>query len=246
RVKITTTGAAITPPFIKYFYNRIGIPLIEVYGMTETCGLMACSTDPETPIDSVGKVIPFGEIRIHEVTGEILMKTPYIMKGYYKNPEKTAAVLKDGWMHTGDKGEIDENGYLKIVGRVKDAFKTSKGSYVSPNSMEEELMQNEYIEQVCVVGLGIPQPLALLNLSELGSKENPEHVVKSIANSIQKLNRSRANYERISTAVILKESWSIENELLTPTLKVRRIKIDERFNVNYLEWHQSAEKVIWS
>ncbi|MEL6865913.1 MAG: AMP-binding protein, partial [Bacteroidota bacterium] len=236
-VKLATTGAAITPAYLKDFYKKIGIHLIEVYGMTETCGLMATSPNPDAPSDSVGKVIPFGALKIHPETGEVLMKTPYIMKGYYKSPEKTAEVLANGWMHTGDKGTIDKQGYLRIIGRVKDAFKTAKGSYVTPNPMEEVLVKNDYVEQVCVVGLGIPQPVALMNLSTIGKAENKEIVQKSILRSIHQVNTTRANYEKISTAIIQKEAWTIENELLTPTLKVKRANIDAKYQKDYLLWH---------
>jgi len=245
-VKIAATGAAITPAFIKDFYKKLDIHLVEAYGMTEVCGSMTNSPDPNSPQDSVGKAIPFGEVRIHPETGEILMKTPYMMTGYYKDPEKTAEVLVDGWMHSGDKGTIDENGYVRVTGRIKDAFKTSKGSYVTPNPMEEELMKNDYIEQVCVAGLGIPQPIALINLSEIALTKDKETVAQSILESVQAVNSKRANFERMSTAIIQAEAWSVENDLLTPTLKVKRGKIDDRYTKEYLTWHEAKEKVIWA
>lgn len=245
-MKLAATGAAITPAFIKDFYKKLDIHLVEAYGMTEVCGSMTNSPDPNSPQDSVGIAIPFGEVRIHPETGEILMKSPYMMKGYYKNPEKTAEVLVDGWMHSGDKGTMDENGYVRVTGRIKDAFKTSKGSYVTPNPMEEELMKNDYIEQVCVAGLGIPQPIALINLSEIALTSDKETVAQSILESIQSVNNKRANYERMSTAVIQAEAWSVENDLLTPTLKVKRGNIDERYTKDYLTWHEAKEKVIWA
>ena len=244
-VKIAATGAAITPAFIKDFYKKLDIHLVEAYGMTEVCGSMTNSPDPNSPQDSVGKAIPFGEVRIHPDTGEILMKSPYMMTGYYKNPEKTAEVLIDGWMHSGDRGTIDENGYLRVIGRVKDAFKTSKGSYVTPNPMEEQLMKNDFIEQVCVAGLGIPQPIALVNLSEIGVAADKNTVASSIMESIQQVNNTRANYERISTAIIQQEAWSVDNDLLTPTLKVKRGNIDGKYGKDYLSWHEDREKVIW-
>ena len=245
-VQVAATGAAITPAFIKDFFKKLGIHLIEAYGMTEVCGSMTNSPDPKSPKDSVGKAIPTGEVKIHPETGEILMKTPFIMTGYYKNPEKTAEVLIDGWMHSGDRGTMDKQGYVRVIGRVKDAFKTSKGSYVTPNPMEEVLMKNDFIEQVCVAGLGIPQPIALVNLSEVGIKTDKETVAKSIQESLQTLNGQRANYERISTIIIQNEIWSETNGLLTPTLKVKRGKIDEKYGQQFLNWHESKEKIIWA
>lgn len=245
-IRVAATGAAITPAFIKDFYKKLDIHLIEAYGMTEVCGSMTNSPALDAPQDSVGQAVPFGEVRIHPETDEILMKSPYIMMGYYKNPEKTAEVLVDGWMHSGDRGTIDENGYVRVIGRVKDAFKTSKGSYVTPNPLEEVLMGNDYIEQVCVAGLGIPQPIALVNLSEIGIDANKNEVATSILESVDQLNTQRAPYERISTVIIQKEAWSEENRCLTPTLKVKRGTLDDKFGRQYLNWHEAKEKVIWS
>ena len=245
-IKIAATGAAITPAFIKDFYKKLGIHLVEAYGMTEVCGSMTNSPDPNSPQDSVGKAIPFGEVKIDPDTDEILMKTPYMMTGYYKNPEKTKEVLVDGWMHSGDRGTIDANGYVRVIGRVKDAFKTSKGSYVTPNPMEEVIMKNDFVEQVCVAGLGIPQPIAILNLSEIGLKADKEELTKSIQESVLAANKDRAKYEHISTAIIDTQSWSVDNDILTPTLKVKRGKIDDIYGQHYLNWHEAPDKVIWS
>lgn len=244
-LQIAGTGAAITPAFIKDFFKQLDIHLTEAYGMTEVCGSMTNGPDFKTPSDSVGQAIPFGEVRIEEDTGEILMKSPYMMKGYYKNPEKTAEVLIDGWMHSGDRGTLDENGFVRVIGRVKDAFKTSKGSYVTPNPLEEVIMKNEYVEQVCVAGLGIPQPIALINLSEIGTTIDKTLVEQSMLSTIEGLNNTRAKYEHISTVVIQQTHWSIDNELLTPTLKVKRGKMDDRFGQDYLGWHEANDTVIW-
>ncbi len=244
-IEIAATGAAITPAFIKEFYKKLDIHLIEAYGMTEVCGSMTNSPMRDAPMDCVGKAIPGGEVRIDGNTDEVLMKSPYMMTGYYKNPEKTAEVLKDGWLHSGDRGKMDNHGFLRIIGRVKDAFKTSKGSYVTPNPMEEVLAKNDYVEQVCVVGLGIPQPIALYNLSEIGQKADKSTVEESITSTIAALNETRAKYEHISTAVIQSEAWTMDNEFLTPTLKVKRFNLDNVFGEQYLGWHESDEKVIW-
>ncbi len=243
--KIVATGAAITPEFLKKWYRKLGLHLVEAYGMTEVCGSMTNGPDLNTPPDSVGRAIPAGEVKIDEATGEILMKTPYMMKGYYKDPEKTAEVLKDGWMYSGDRGTIDENGYVRVIGRVKDAFKTSKGSYVTPNPMEEVLSNNEYIEQCCVAGLGIPQPVCLINLSEQGQKAEKTDVEDSLTNDLSLLNSTLSAYERISTVIINKEAWSEHNDMLTPTLKVKRGKLDDHYGGKYLEWHEQKERIIW-
>jgi len=245
-LKIAATGAAITPAFIKNFYRKLGIHLIEAYGMTEVCGSITNTPDRDSPLDTVGKAMPGGKVRIDPDTGEILMKSHLMMTGYYKNPEKTAEVLQDGWLKSGDRGTIDEHGYLRVIGRVKDAFKTSKGSYVTPNPLEESLAENDYIEQVCVVGLGIPQPLALINLSPMGLAAEKSGVEASLSKSLEALNAKRANYERISTAIIQSEAWTAENGCLTPTMKVKRMTMDDNFGQDYLEWHQAPQKIIWN
>ena len=214
--------------------------------MTENCGAVTTGVDPDGPQDSVGKARPGCEVKIHPETQEILFQVPYMMTGYYKDPEKTAEVLIDGWMHSGDRGTMDSNGNVRVIGRVKDAFKTSKGSFVTPNKMEEVFMENDHIEQVCVVGLGMPQPLALINLSEIGLGVDKESAAQSIQESISKVNSKCAKYEMISTVVIQKEEWSMENELLTPTLKVKRGKIDDKFSMQYLSWLEAEEAIIWA
>lgn len=244
-IEIAATGAAITPAFIKEFYKKLDIHLIEAYGMTEVCGSMTNTPMRDAPLDVVGKAIPGGEVRIDGNSGEVLMKSPYMMTGYYKAPEKTAEVLQDGWLQSGDRGKMDNHGFLRIVGRVKDAFKTSKGSYITPNPLEEVLAKNDFVEQVCVVGLGIPQPIALYNLSEIGKKAAKADVEQSIISSIAALNETRAKYEHISTAIIQDENWTMENEFLTPTLKVKRFNLDATFGEQYLAWHECPEKVVW-
>ncbi|MCH2190151.1 MAG: AMP-binding protein [Gammaproteobacteria bacterium] len=245
-VEIAATGAAITPAFIKEFFAKLDIQLIEAYGMTETLGSIVNAAEPGAPSDSVGRALPGAKVKIDEESGEIMMHTPYMMAGYYNSPEKTAEVLNDdGWLHSGDIGEIDDNGYLRVTGRVKDAFKTSKGSFVTPNPLEEAIAQNEFVEQVCVVGLGIPQPIALLNLGEAAEGRDASDVADSLVQTVKDLNASRANYEAVSTVVIQKEAWTDQNGFLTPTLKVKRTELDKAYGQQYLDWHESPDAVIW-
>ncbi len=245
-IEIAATGAAITPAFIKEFFLRLDIQLVEAYGMTETCGSITNSPDLDSPSDSVGKAIPGAEVRIDDESGEIMMSTPYMMAGYYKNPEKTAEVLSDGWLHSGDVGEIDDKGFLRVTGRVKDAFKTSKGSFVTPNPLEEAIAANEFVEQVCVVGLGIPQPIALVNLGEAAQGHSETEIAESLVTTVKALNQTRAKFENISTLVVQKDAWTDQNGYLTPTLKVKRAELDKSFGQQYLEWHEANDNVIWS
>ena len=245
KAKIVATGSAITPTYLKEWYADLGIHLIEAYGMTEVCGSITNTPMLDAPKDSVGKPIPGCEIKIAKDTQEVLMKSPYMMKGYYKDPKMTAKVLKNGWLHSGDKGSFDENGFLKIIGRVSDAFKTSKGKYITPNPLEEEIEKNVLVEQVCIAGLGIPQPIAIVNLSEVAHDTPKEEVEVALDQTLSKLNDTLANYTRVSTIVIDQNTWNMENAFLTPTLKIRRGEIDRRYSKYFLEWHDRNENIVW-
>jgi len=243
--KIVATGAAITPRHIKEWFKKFDIHLIESYGMTEACGSISNGVYKNTPPDSVGTVVPFCEVKIDEETGEILMKTPHCMLGYYKEPEKTAEVLKDGWIHSGDKGRMDENGFLYLVGRVSDSFKTTKGKFIVPNPIEEMLSNNPYIEQVCLVGITTPQPIALVNLSEEGLKEDKLVIENSFCALLKEVNANLAAYQKVSTIVVSKEVWSEQNQMLTPTMKVRRSNINECYIEKLYTWHDTPSEVVW-
>lgn len=242
---VIATGSAITPAYLKEWYSTLGVHLIEAYGMTEVCGSITNTPMKDAPYDSVGKPIPTCEIKIDPETSEVLMKTPYMMKGYYKDPELTAKVLQDGWLKSGDKGNLDDQGYLRIVGRVSDAFKTSKGKFIIPNPLEEKIEKNELVEQVCVVGLGIPQPIAILNLSEVAQSRPKEEIETSISDTLTVLNKDLANYTKISTIIIDNKIWNTENKLLTPTLKIRRGEIDHQFSPHFQDWFEDKNEVIW-
>jgi len=243
-LRTAMTGAAITPENLKRWYKKLDIHLIEVYGMTETTAMITYAHQKDAPLDSVGKAAPYCQIKIDPDSSELLLHTPYNMVGYYKEPEATAEIVKDGWIYSGDRGSLDENGYLRIVGRVKDAFKTAKGSYVTPNPIEDNFMSNDFIVEVCVVGNGMPQPLALINLSEIGLKSERSVVADSVLKTVKNINNELASFECISTVVVT-DMWTIDNELITPTMKVRRGKIDDHYGENYHHWHEQNEDIIW-
>lgn len=244
-VRGVLSGAAAIPESLKDWYRKLDIPIGEGYGMTENSAL--CTTLPYGEIrpGSVGKALPTVKLKIDEETDEILMSAPFVMKGYYKDPGKTAEVLKGGWLHTGDQGRIDKDGYLYITGRVKDTFKTGKGKFIVPGPIERGFESNENIEQICLCGLGCPQPVALVVPSEIGMALPKDTLKKNLEDTLKTVNKSLPSYQKVSTIVIVKDVWDVGNELLTPTLKVKRNKINQRYQDLILGWHEDQEMVVW-
>ena len=244
RLRYFVSGGAPLSPALSYSYLAAGIPILQGYGATETC--IVCANRPgNNHVGSVG--VPFEgiEIRIAD-DGEILVRGPNVMRGYYGQPEATAAVIKDGWFATGDVGHMDKEGRLYITDRKKDLFKLSNGKYVAPQLIESLLKQSEFVSQVVVVGAGRKQPAALIvpdweslnkALAETGEslpKEKAElskhpTAVKIVQRDIAALTASLADYERIRRVALLPNEFTIDSGELTPTLKVKRRIIDERF-----------------
>ena len=238
------SGGAPLSPALSYAYLAAGIPILQGYGATETC--IVCANRPgNNHVGSVG--IPFDgiELRIAE-DGEILVRGPNVMRGYYGQPEATAAVLKDGWFYTGDVGHMDKEGRLYITDRKKDLFKLSNGKYVAPQMIESLLKQSQFVGQIVVVGAGRKQPVALIvpdweslnkALAETGETfpkdktELSKHpaAIKIVQQDVSSLTSSLADYERIRRVALLPHEFTIDSGELTPTLKVKRRVIDERF-----------------
>ena len=154
-------------------------------------------------------------------------------------------MIKDGLLHTGDQGRLDEDGYLYLTGRVKDTFKTAKGKYIVPSPIEFKFADNKDIEQLCLVGLGMPQPLLIIFPSELGQAKNRDALVESLASSLGAANKELESYKKVSTIVVVKEAFSVENGMLTPTLKVKRPQVNNRYLQLLEGWHQDPAKVIF-
>ena len=237
------TGAAPTPaPLIRWF-ARLGIHIQEAYAMTENTCYSHVSFRDNIKIGSVGQALPLCDVKLSE-QNEILIKHNALMDGYYKEDEQTSETIKEGWLNTGDEGYIDENGFLRITGRVKDIFKTSKGKYVAPSPIEMKLSANKNIEQVCVVGDGIPQPIALVVLSEAGKVKPEEKLTSSLQKTLSVVNPKLDKHEKIHNIIVVKEEWTIENKLLTPTMKIKRNSIEKKYKEHYSNWYHSSNKII--
>lgn len=246
RARSMVSGAAPMLDTQRSWFRSIGIDIFNGYGMTENCAVSTLLNDKViNKPGSVGVAQPMVELKIDSKTNEILMRGPFVMKGYYKQPELTAEVLKGGWLHTGDQGHIDEEGFLFITGRVKDLFKTSKGKYIEPLVLESYFADITDFEQICVVGLGLPQPMCLGVLSEVGLAKSQAELAEELKQRLTVVNQGIASYKRISTVVIVKDPWTVENGLTTPTLKIKRNKIDQQYQDNYLSWHEDQNQVLF-
>lgn len=241
--RLCGSGAAPISPAVLAWYHALGIEISEGFGMSETSGLVTVNFPfQETKIGTVGPAADGVELAFSEV-GELLIKSDGVVGQYYKDPEKTAETFVDGWLHTGDKGEIDADGCLKITGRVKEIFKTGKGKYVAPVPIEGMMSENSYIEQICVMGSGIPQPVAVVVLAaELLAREEVSTIKQSLEKTLQKVNQRLEAHQKLSHLIISKEAWSIDNGLLTPTMKIKRNVIEKKYSD--LIARSSKEKVV--
>jgi long-subunit acyl-CoA synthetase (AMP-forming) len=243
---LAVTGAAPITPELLTWFQKLGIFIQEAYGMTENMGLNTLMPREKIKLGTVGKIHFDCETRIDSETQEIQMRAPYLSSGYYKEPKLTKELFtKDGWLKTGDQGRLDEENFLSIVGRVKDNFKTAKGHYVAPAPIENKLNTHEYIEQVCVVGVNLPQPIALVVLSAHAKSKEPSEINQTLLELKQDINPILKNYEHLKKMIVVKEDWTIENECLTPTMKIKRPSIEKKYEANFESWYTSEETIIY-
>jgi long-subunit acyl-CoA synthetase (AMP-forming) len=230
QARLWASGSAPLAPATIRWFARLGVQISEGWGMTENAAYGTAHVPFRTDkIGTIGNAYTGVDIRISD-EGEIQVKSPCNMVGYYLEPEKTAETFTaDGYLRTGDKGEIDAEGYVRITGRLKEIFKTSKGKYVVPAPIEAKILENTSVEQVCVTGSNLPQPIALLVLSEEAKTHSQRELKASLEHTLSKVNDQLESHMKVDHIVVLDEEWSIENELLTPTLKVKRHVLEARF-----------------
>jgi len=244
-------GAAPMPADLLRWYNKLGLDLVEVYGMTENCGVSHSTLPGKQRPGTVGLPYDGVQSRLDPATSEIQVKAPCLMLGYYKEPELTRqAMTEDGWLRTGDKGALDAEGNLKITGRVKDLFKTSKGKYVAPAPIEDRLVMHTAIEACCVTGANLGQPLvlAMLNIDAAKKAASPagkSDLEASLAAHLKAINQALDPHEQLDCMVVMTEAWTVENDLITPTFKVKRNKVEDLFSRHYDAWVGARRPVIW-
>jgi len=263
-VGVIVTGASALPKHLARIFWGAGIPIMEGYGLTETSPVISVNTFDAFRLGTVGRPIPGVEVRIEPIEGypegegEIVVKGPNVMVGYYKNPEATAEVLKEGWFYTGDIGRLDKDGFLSITDRKKEIFKTAGGKYIAPQPIENKLKSSLYIEQAMVIGEYRKFPAALLvpnfpNLEKWAREQgipvtsrealvrHPQ-VIALIQSEVDKVNEDFSQYERVKKFILLTKEWSIEGGELTPTLKLKRRVLLERYKDAIEALYAEAEK----
>ncbi len=226
-LKTFVSGGGALDKEVGYFLNAIGLPTLQGYGLTETSPVVSCNPIDDIRIDTVGPPFKGNEVKIAE-DGEILVKGENVMLGYWNNKEETEKVLKDGWLHTGDIG-VFENNFLKITDRKKDILITPGGDNISPLKIENELVNLEFIDQAIVYGDNKPYLVALLVLND----EFLSITKEKIQNAINNLNINLSKIENVKKFFVIKEKFSIENGMLTPTLKLKRYKIINKYKNNF-------------
>jgi len=244
RLRFFVSGGAALPRDLAEFFEAIGILIIEGYGLTESSPVIAANKPDDYQFGCVGKIMPNLEVKI-AYDGEILVKGPSIMKGYYKNKKETDKVLKDGWLYTGDIGVFDARGFLVITDRKKHLFKTSGGKYIAPTPIENLFSTSKYIDQFVVIGdrrmflsaLIVPDYEAIKeyadtnNIKYQDEKEliANDEIYKLIEKDMTKFQKQLANYERVRKFVLLDKPFTIESGEITPSLKVKRKVLEQRY-----------------
>ena len=246
RARATVSGSAPMQVTQIEWFRKVGVYITNGYGMTENCAICTQVDGRDFgKMNSVGKPQSGVEVKIDDSNGEILMKGPFLMDGYYKRKELTDETLRGGWLHTGDKGFLDKDNYLHITGRVVDSFKTSKGEYIEPLTLEYYFGNIKELEEVCVAGLGMPQPLCLVQLSDIGRAMPKEDLTNMLTDKFDKINSDLVNYKKMSTLIIVKDRWTEENNTIGPTLKIKRGTIEKMYSYNYQSWGEDKRNVIW-
>jgi long-chain acyl-CoA synthetase len=241
RIRNFLSGSAALHIDVAMTYLGMGVPIMQGYGLTETSPIITASRPQDNKYGCVGKPIPGCEVRIAE-DGEILARGRNVMRGYYRDPESTAAVIVDGWFHTGDIGEVDAEGFLRITDRKKELFKTATGKYVAPARVESAIKRSVFVAQAMVIGDGRPHPAALvcpnwqlvrveLNLPALPPEELAvrDDVEAFVTDEVRKQTADLASYEQIRRVIVLPHEFTVENGELSPSMKIKRRVVEDRY-----------------
>jgi long-chain acyl-CoA synthetase len=245
--RIAVGGAAPMPVALLEWYGTLGLHINEGYGMTENLALSHMTLPGVNQRGTVGPAYAGVQTRIDPASGELQMRSPALMMGYYKEPGLTAdALTEDGWLHTGDKVTQDKDGCVRITGRVKDLFKTSKGKYVAPAPIEDKLGMNPAIEACCVAGANMGQPLGIAMLSPQGlqrASSDAAGLQAELTQHLAAVNAKLDPHEQLDTLVLIKTPWTVDNGFITPTFKVKRNRVEEAYAGKFDAWAGKRAKV---
>ncbi len=243
KLKYAISAAAAISPEVIHWFKNLGVDIYEVYGLSETSGISNMNSPDGIKIGSVGRAIPESDIRLSE-DGEVLIRSPNVMDGYYNAPDLTDIAIQDGWFRTGDLGVIDEEGYLSITGRAKEIFKSAKGKYISPTPIEAHLQPALAVEQLIVTGAELPQPVAIAVIIDETIWQDRKTAQKKLQKIVQEVNVRLEPHERLSHLLIVKREWDIERGLMTPTLKLRRQQIEDLYKLDIKNLHKN-KPIVW-
>ena len=245
------SGSAPLPPELIGWYRKLGLKLFEGYGMTEDNSYSFSSNEQFSEPGCVGVALPGVQARISP-EGEIQIKSPGQFSGYYKQPELTAeSFTEDGFFRTGDRGELRPDGLLKITGRTKELFKTAKGKYVAPAPIESKLLAHPMLELAMVSGVGRQAAYALVVLNETlrpraGDAAVRAEVEQGLGALVKQVNAQLSDYEHLRMIVVAREPWTIENGCLTPTMKIKRSRIETEAEPMVDKWYEGTGLVVWA
>ncbi len=243
KASVVACGAAPTPTSLLTWFNNLGIEVREMYGMTENCAFSHANFRLIRN-GTVGQPWPGVDVKIDE-SGEVLIRHAALMKGYFKDPTATHSVLvEEGFLRTGDQGFVDDQGFLTLTGRVNEQFKTEKGKFIAPATLEIKFTSG-LIDQVCVLGTGLPQPIALVVLSETAKSLSRSEVETELQQEVSRVNEAVEKHEHLDGIVVLSKPWSVENGLLTPSMKVRRFEVEKRYKDKFKAWTTGDGIVVW-
>jgi long-chain acyl-CoA synthetase len=245
-------GAAPMPPALLEWYRKLGLDIHEGYGMTENLAISHLNVPGRAEFGTVGPAYEEVETRVDPASGELQMRSAALMLGYYKEPHLTEeAFTPDGWLRTGDKAEILPSGSVRITGRVKDLFKTSKGKYVAPAPIEDRLVMHPDVEACMVAGANLGQPLGIVMLSpdavqRVSTEAEREQLMKELTEHLDDINARLDPHEQLDCLVAVKTAWTVDNGFITPTFKVKRNKVEEVYGPHFEQWVSQRSKIVIS
>ncbi|GGI91669.1 AMP-binding protein [Legionella impletisoli] len=239
------SGAAHLPLSIYNFFEALDIPILEGYGQTENLAYATLSLPDERKPGYVGTPRLEVEIKKGE-NDELLMHCPCLMKEYYKNPEATEeAFTQEGWLRTGDIVDIDDMKRVKILGRLSENFKNQKGEFITPTPIEKAFSDNNHIEHLCLVGRALPSNVMVVSLTNDARGKSKDEISNRLKKTLKSVNQELKNYEKISHVLVVKDTWKVENNFLTPTLKVKRRVVESEYENDIQEVIEQSDSIIW-